>query len=489
MFKKYLLFLFMLVFFSPFSLVSANLIINEVMYDLSGSDSTNSKSREWIEIYNSGSSDVAVDASSWRIYDGGANRTMNGEVNFSIPASGYIILAGDKDTFLGDFPNFSGIVYDTGITSLNNTGATLKLLDQDQNTVDTFTYSSSLGGAGDGNSLQKISGSWTGGVPTPGVTNDGPSSQISSTNSGVNTTSGNSSGSSSSTSNTSAAVVKKPTEEAKITTQITGKTLVFAGLPAIFQAKAFGYEKEQLRYGKFFWNFGDGDSREANANFEEKFSHTYFYPGDYLVTLEYYRNYYGDTPDAFDKIIVKVVPSDVVISSVGSDQDFFVELTNNALYDADISGWMLSGETKNFYFSRNTIIAAKKKIILSSNLTHFSFLDKNFLKLINSQGNLVFDYSAINFPVKKEANSPAVRTVSNISKKDSIKVAELPEVLLGNLAAAPISAPLKQESSENSLFMIISALVLIGGSAGAVYFIRQRRIIAPVGSDFNIIDE
>lgn len=75
------------------NLAYADLIINEIMYDLSGSDSTDGKSREWLEVYNSGGSDVSIDASKWRIYDGFANRTINSEVNFSVPAGNYVIFA------------------------------------------------------------------------------------------------------------------------------------------------------------------------------------------------------------------------------------------------------------------------------------------------------------------------------------------------------------------------------------------------------------
>ncbi|HEV7423979.1 MAG TPA: lamin tail domain-containing protein, partial [Candidatus Paceibacterota bacterium] len=169
--KKIILFLIGAVFFYSFHFVFASLSINEIMYDLSGSDSANSKSREWIEIYNPDSSDVSIDASKWRIFDGSANRTINDQVDFSIPSNSYVIFAGDKDTFLADHPGFSGTVYDTGITSLNNTGTTLKILDQDLNTVDSVAYASTQGAAGDGNSLQKISGSWVGGTPTPGIAN------------------------------------------------------------------------------------------------------------------------------------------------------------------------------------------------------------------------------------------------------------------------------------------------------------------------------
>src|SRR3989338_10425717 len=141
--KKIILILMGIVFFSSCRLAFAGLIINEIMYDLSGSDSTSGKSREWIEVYNPDSGDLSIDASTWRIYDGSGNRTINSQVNFSIPAGSYIIWAGDKDTFLLDHPGFSGTVYDTSIATLNNTGDTLKMLDQDGGVVDSVIYASS----------------------------------------------------------------------------------------------------------------------------------------------------------------------------------------------------------------------------------------------------------------------------------------------------------------------------------------------------------
>src|SRR3989344_8568879 len=99
--KKVALFFITLVFFSSCQVAFASLTITEIMYDLSGSDSTSSKSREWIEVYNSGSV-LQVDASKWRAYDGAGNRTINGGGDFTIAAGGYIIFAGGKDTFLHD---------------------------------------------------------------------------------------------------------------------------------------------------------------------------------------------------------------------------------------------------------------------------------------------------------------------------------------------------------------------------------------------------
>jgi len=93
---------------------------------------------------------------------------MNDQEDFTIPANSYVIFAGDKNTFLADNSSFTGTVYDTGFTGLNNTGATLKILDQDGNAVDSVTYTSGEGGAGDENSLQLVNGAWAAAAPTPG---------------------------------------------------------------------------------------------------------------------------------------------------------------------------------------------------------------------------------------------------------------------------------------------------------------------------------
>lgn len=483
-------------FFSSYCLAHASLVINEVMYDLSGSDSTSGKSREWIEIYNPDSSDVFVDASEWRIYDGSANRTINGEIDFSVPTQSYVIFAGDKDTFLADNPGFSGTVYDTGITSLNNTGATLKLIDQDGNTVDQFAYASSEGGAGDGNSLQKVSGSWVGAIPTPGIDND--TSSVSG---------GSGGGSSGGVTQTNAIETKKQTvtEEPKIKTKIVAKNIVLVGNPLSFQITTLGYNKEKLSYGRYFINFGDGDSKEIQVSSVEsggKLTHTYSYPGDYVMSLEYYMNSYGYTPDASDQMTIRVTGSNIVISSVGDDRDFFVELTNNTDYDADISGWILSGSSGNFTFPRNTILGSKRKLIISSRLTHFTILDKNSLKLMNAQWQVVFESSVTSSSVARITFDPAesltpIKKITTVVMKDEKETPALND--LTKDLTLPIIVPAEELGALVSSSDVIKkstipyvpalAFIFIGVSAGAVYFVRRRGVISKIGDDFKILDE
>ncbi len=487
--KKYFLFLLVVIFFSLSRSVFASPVINEIMYDLSGSDTTNSKSREWIEVYNSDANTISVDASKWRIYDGSANRTINGEVNFSVPAGSYIIFAGDKDTFLLDHSGFSGVVYDTGITSLNNTGATLKILDQDGNVVDSVTYASSQGAAGDGNSLQKISGSWVGATPTPGVTN---AATITSSSAGGLAVYTSPSSANSSAPTTTAETKNKTAEEPKLKAKITAKTLAFAGIPVGFQGNAFGYSGEKLYSGKYFWNFGDGDSKEMRANENQNFTHTYFYAGEYDVTLEYYMNYYSETPDASDRITVKVVPADISISRVGDEKDFFVELSNNTGYDADLSGWIIASSGKSFSFPRNTIIGSKKKMIISSKLTNFSIEDKNTLKLMTPQGDIAFDYPVSIIPVVPPKKISVSQNPTAVEPPQEITPAPDRQIPIENLSASVVESNVLKNNDNNSYSpMIISliAFVFIGGSAGTVYFIRQKKIIPSAGDDFKMLDE
>ncbi|HBA45492.1 hypothetical protein A2W67_01775 [Candidatus Nomurabacteria bacterium RIFCSPLOWO2_02_40_28] len=473
--KKVALFFITLVFFSSCQVAFASLTITEIMYDLSGSDSTSSKSREWIEVYNSGSV-LQVDASKWRVYDGAGNRTINGEVDFTIPAGGYIIFAGDKDTFLSDHPNFSGTVYDTGITSLNNTGANLKILDQDGEVIDLVTYASGQGGAGDGNSLQKISSSWQGSTPTPGVANE--TAMNSSNTESSNSTSDNSF----STTQTKSKVVEEP----KIKTKITAKDFVFTGVPVEFQASTTRHSGEALFYGRYFWNFGDGDSREIKINdmINGKFTHTYLYEGDYNVTLEYYLNNYGDVPDAYDGVTIEVVPAEISISRLGDQQDFFVELSNNADYDTDISNWILKSDIKSFTIPRKTIINSKNKLIISSKVTQFSVLDRN-LKLTTPQGNIIFNFLPDIIPVKQSISKPSIDKVENkISENQSSS-----EMPIENLEIAALANDAAGENPMRAYILTTVMTVFLGISAGGVYFIRRKKAVSSAGDDFQILDE
>ncbi|MEK7140860.1 MAG: lamin tail domain-containing protein [Patescibacteria group bacterium] len=146
--------------------MSGALVINEIMYDLkNGSDD----GREWIEVYNN--SDASVDLSTFKFFEADTNHKIvsvaGGE---NISPLGYAVIVSDFAKFKNDNPNFTGLVFDSTF-SLSNTGENLILKDKDLNIIDQYFYSSSLGGGGDGKSLQLVNGSWVASMPTPSKEN------------------------------------------------------------------------------------------------------------------------------------------------------------------------------------------------------------------------------------------------------------------------------------------------------------------------------
>ena len=266
--------------------------------------------------------------------------------------------------------------------------------------------------------------------------------------------------------------------------KIIGKTFAFVGIPFSLQGIALGSNGEQLSYGKYFWNFGDGDSRETRDSLS--FSHTYFYSGEYPASLEYYTNYYSLVPDATAKIIIRAVPIIVSISRVGDISDFFIELSNNTDYEIDISKWVLSGDGKSFNFPRNTIIGSKKKIILSPTITNFNFEDAKSLKLSTDTSQLVFNYSASIAPAAIPARQDLVKTLPAVKPLEE-SATSAPD----GLASVMENDAIAENSSLPSIPAIF-AFIFIGTSAGAVYFLRQKgtkKIMSKAGDDFNILEE
>lgn len=135
--------------------VSAQVIINEIMYDFPGSDDNH----EWIEIYNAGSE--TIDLTNWKFYEAETNHKINLTAgNWNLSSDGYAVIAEDATAFPADYPDFSGNLFDSSF-SLGNAGETIAIKDANGTIIDEVTYNSSLGANGDGKSLERVnSTSW-----------------------------------------------------------------------------------------------------------------------------------------------------------------------------------------------------------------------------------------------------------------------------------------------------------------------------------------
>ncbi len=159
---------------------SGGLVISEIMYDPAGSDSN----REWIEVYNSGSSGIDL-AGHYLLTDGlsSSHHGLAAQGSSVIPAGGYAVIVQTVDGFKGDYPAFSGLIFDSSWTGLTATaGKTLAIIDSGSAVLDTVTYDPTIGATNDGNSLQRnASGTWATATPTPGVGSAGSGSDTTDT--------------------------------------------------------------------------------------------------------------------------------------------------------------------------------------------------------------------------------------------------------------------------------------------------------------------
>ncbi|OGI95712.1 hypothetical protein A2917_00100 [Candidatus Nomurabacteria bacterium RIFCSPLOWO2_01_FULL_42_17] len=494
------------IFFTGFQMAQAGLVINEIMYDLDGADI------DWVEVYNSGEADADLTALKLLISNSTSNHGIvkdSGSEVLHAGDYGVIVVTSQISSFLSRWSNVTNIF--TSSFSLPNETAQVEINAGDKNVpIDSVTYNSSQGAVGDGQSLQLIDGSWIASTPTPGSVNvfianntddatddddtangddnnadgsDGDTDDTSDDNETTNT------GTNSARSSTSKSASSKKAPEPAFKAKILANTLAFTGQPHGVQVNISSSSNENVDLGRAFWNFGDGSSLEQKDNFE-KLYHTYDYPGDYVVFLEYYQSKFSQTPEATSKIVIKVVPTTVVISKVGDVKDFFVELTNQASFDMDVSNWIINANGKIFILPKNSVIISKKPMTISGKTTGFSYGDQSNLKLFSATGELVFDYSA-----SRSARSGAIARVSTGASSRAVASPEISlpmseeGISASDLEVLVVESGATKDNSGGSYLPMISSLIFIGASASAVYFLRQKRTLSKPGDDFKILDE
>lgn len=129
---------------------SADMMINEIMYDPTGTDG----GHEWIEVYNSGTS--SVDLSGWRLFEQGTHHTFTLiQGSNQLNGGSYAVIADNSANFLIDNPGFAGTLFDSSF-SLINIGEELILENSSLDAIDIVNYSNSWGTNVEGYSLELI---------------------------------------------------------------------------------------------------------------------------------------------------------------------------------------------------------------------------------------------------------------------------------------------------------------------------------------------
>lgn len=481
---------FSFLFFSS-HFAKAEVMINEIAW----MGTVDSQYGEWIELYNDSSSEVNL--VDWKLYEAGGD-VLIFTLTKTISPNGFLVIERTTPSSIDPLPEINDESGSFAGGGLSNDGEFLVLKDSSGNNIDSLDFSSGwpAGNIETKETMQLDGSSWITASPTPGVENV-PSGGGGNSGGGDDPGGGSSSGNSSNDDEEKEIIIKNPTMKGKI----LSNSLAFVGQPFNIKANILGYSNENVVLGRLYWNFGDGTYFEQKNNFE-KFLHTYYYPGEYQLSLEYYAGHFSKEPEVISKMVVKVVPTTVVISKIGDTTDFFIELTNESSNDIDISGWNLKAGTKNFFFPKNTVVLAKKKMVLGSRITGFSFGDKYNLKLYSVTGELISDFNSKIEMTSFKAKTQAINSNNLNEKKEMDTLKETLEMkkevnpeggILDFGTDLTASAFLTSEENNKSLsnsqlfFWIFVALLLF--SVGIVYYIRQNRNSEKIGDDFEILDE
>lgn len=393
--KKYLI-IFIIIFFAKISFASIE--ITEVMYDAPGTDT----SREWVEIYNNGSE--SVDLAKWYFFSADTKHSLNSNSSTVLNPGSYAVIVQDLNNFMIDWPSFSGIVFDSSWTGLNNENDSISMKDPDLNVVGGLSYTSSLGASGDGNSLQKVNGALVSSGPTPGSHNQNANNNQESSNTNTNTSNTNNEQQNSTTNKTTSSGTSNsakivPEAPKIITTKIIAKNNASTRVGFIIEANTIGYTKEKLDSGKFVWSFGDGNSLQEARH--KPFEYAYEYPGEYVLSLTYYESILSTKPVATDNLTITVTDPELFITKVGDINVPYVEIKNQSESRMSLSGWVLNSFNKSFKLPEGMAILPNKSIILSPKVTSFDVNDIQSLSLFAPNGSLVSTY-----PTKKLSKSP-----------------------------------------------------------------------------------
>ena len=458
MLKKILLTILFIFFLASATSVQAagtgSIIISEFVYDLDGADI------DWVEVENQGGADLDLASLKLLVSNSTSNHAINNYSGSSILGSGdygVIVVSSLISNYTSKWGN-AGNIFTSSFT-LSNAGGKIEINNGDKaSPVDSVTYSSGDGAAGDGQSLSLISGSFSPEDPTPGEAN-------------VSGGGNNQDGTLDNNENTNTNPSPSQTEP-KISAEIISKDTAIAKVPINFDVKVLGLNKEILTTGKFVWNFGDLTVSVFNQS--QKTGHIYDYPGDYVVVFEYYGNASDSEPKAATRATIKVSLAEVIISNVFGNS---VELNNKGKSEIDLGGWLLSAD-KSFTIPGNTIILAGKKIVLSPEVTRLNIIDKNNLKLLYPNGEVAYVYGSSLEIIEEKPKAKAESIIAKDETKPITEQIQTEQIQIEqtesekqSLSASAIKS-IPAGDSKSIYLAGLAGLIIIG--IGSVFLLRKK---------------
>lgn len=238
-----------------------------------------------------------------------------------------------------------------------------------------------------------------------------------------------------------------------------------AGAWVEFRGSAFGLKDEPLDGARFWWNFGDGDTKEGRV-----VSHIYRFLGVYTVGLHVSSGSYA----ASDYLAVTVVPNKLAISGVLQGEDGFVRLKNNSDTEIEFGGWSIEdGSGKKFIVPPRTKVGANAEVSFPNEITGLLGSGQTV--------SLVVRYPDSRVALRRDGPETisavtTERSASSLVPKAVIAESKVSEVTPSNNdGASLISAGEAQEPSRE-------AARVSGSSAGPALFLTLAFFLALVGA-------
>jgi len=390
--------IFFTVSFFIFPTVSfAQVVINEVQLSPTG--------ERFLELYNT--SDSIVDLTGWYMQRKTATGSSFGSLvsnpNFegkTIGARGYFVVSRDS-------LSSSNIVLSTLTLTESNT---IQIKNSGGDVVDKIDWGS-VSDCGspcppnppDSQSIQRIVSVWIIASPTPGATNNTAGDTSNPDNSSGEVLSANTQSSSGSQSTSGGTTDKVSSPNSSLEILAGSDRTTSPGSPIWFQATI---KKNTTKVSpELNWSFGDG-----NVGVGPLVSHTYKYPGDYVVVLSVKA---GDM-FSVSRLKVKVGTPEVLVSDGGE----YLEISNKSNNEINLFSWKIENKGKGFIFQPNTIILSKSSIKLDKSLLKMKGLDNSLgTSLKNSLGEEVFSIIPI-----KEVNLEEVSKNFEIIKNEALVI-------------------------------------------------------------------
>jgi len=286
-----------------------------------------------------------------------------------------------------------------------------------------------------------------------------------------------------------------------ISTKIIINSKAVVGIPLSISQLTTGKDGQKSFTGKWSWNFGDGTSREDFTN-PETFTHTFLYPGEYVIILNFRETVFSQTPDATNRINLTVISPNVVISNLYHDEKGGIELSNTSGIDMDLSGWKLISGNTSFTFPVNTIILSGKKLVLSGrtlgiqNELHVSvslLYPDNTLASIYPKTQVLQVVKPVTF---KQQKKEVVVVQDIILQKEEKIVEEIisEQVAIKNLSASVVLASEKIDKiNQKNLPWLWWAFggVLLTGSIGIMAirkYSRKKQGVSALADEFEIVE-